>query len=43
VVDAGAASPLIVETTQRRSWPRGETVHLAVAPDALLAVPGQMP
>ena len=43
VVDAGMAAPLIVETTQRRSWPRGERVHLAVAPGALLAVPAQMP
>jgi putative spermidine/putrescine transport system ATP-binding protein len=43
VVDAGAAAPLIVETTERRSWPRGETVHLAVSEGALLAVPGQMP
>ena len=43
VVDAGMASPLIVETTERRTWPRGERVHLAVAPGALLAVPAQMP
>jgi putative spermidine/putrescine transport system ATP-binding protein len=41
VVDAGAASPLIVETTERRSWPRGETIHIAIAEGALLAVPGQ--
>jgi putative spermidine/putrescine transport system ATP-binding protein len=41
VVDAGSAAPLIVETTERRTWPRGETVHLAVAPGALLAVPAQ--
>ena len=41
VIDAGGASPLIVETTERRGWPRGETVHLAIAPGALLAVPGQ--
>jgi putative spermidine/putrescine transport system ATP-binding protein len=39
VVDAGGATPLIVETTERRTWPRGETVHLAVADDALLPVP----
>lgn len=39
VVDAGSAAPLIVETTERRIWPRGETVHLAIAPGALLAVP----
>ena len=39
VVDAGGAAPLIVETTERRIWPRGETVHLAIAPGALLAVP----
>jgi putative spermidine/putrescine transport system ATP-binding protein len=43
VVDAGMASPLIVETTERRPWPRGERVHLAVAPGALLAVPAQAP
>jgi putative spermidine/putrescine transport system ATP-binding protein len=43
VVDAGGASPLIVETTERRTWPRGERVHLAVAPGALLAVPAQAP
>jgi putative spermidine/putrescine transport system ATP-binding protein len=39
VVDAGAAAPLIVETTERRMWPRGETIHLAIAEGALLAVP----
>ena len=38
VVDAGG-SPLIVETTERRTWPRGETVHLAIAHGALLPVP----
>jgi putative spermidine/putrescine transport system ATP-binding protein len=43
VVDAGGASPLVVETTERRGWPRGETVHLAIADGALLAIPGQMP
>jgi len=43
VVDAGEAAPLIVETSERRAWPRGETIHLAVAPEALLVVPGQMP
>ena len=43
VVDAGAAAPLIVETTERRTWPRGETVHLAIAPGAIFAVPGQAP
>jgi putative spermidine/putrescine transport system ATP-binding protein len=43
VVDAGAPSPLVVETTERRTWPRGERVHLAVVPGALLAVPAQMP
>jgi len=39
VVDAGGASPLVVETTERRTWPRGETVHLSVAEGAILAVP----
>jgi len=43
VVDAGGATPIIVETTERRTWPRGETVHLAIAPGAMLAVPGQAP
>jgi putative spermidine/putrescine transport system ATP-binding protein len=41
VVDAGAAAPLIVETTERRMWPRGETIHIAIAEGALLAVPAQ--
>ena len=40
-VDAGGAAPLIVESTERRTWPRGETVHLAIADGAILAVPGQ--
>jgi len=43
VVDAGGAAPMIVETTERRTWPRGERVHLAVAPGAVLALPGRMP
>ena len=43
VVDAGGATPLVVETTERRKWPRGETVHLALAPGAILPVPGQAP
>jgi len=43
VVDAGGAAPLVVETTERRTWPRGETVHLALAEGAILAVPGQAP
>src|SRR5262249_55632722 len=33
VVDAGGAAPLVVESTERRSWSRGETVHLAIAPE----------
>ena len=41
VLDAGAGKPLIVETTERRSWGRGEAVHLAVEPGRLLAIPGQ--
>jgi putative spermidine/putrescine transport system ATP-binding protein len=40
VVDAGGPSPLVVETAERRTWPRGETVHLALAPGAILPVPG---
>ncbi|HXN16137.1 MAG TPA: TOBE domain-containing protein, partial [Usitatibacter sp.] len=43
VVDVGAQAPLVVETSERRKWPRGETVHLALAPGALLAIPGQSP
>ncbi len=43
VVDVGGTSPLVVETTERRTWPRGETVHMAIAPGAILAVPGQAP
>ncbi|HUP29432.1 MAG TPA: ABC transporter ATP-binding protein [Usitatibacter sp.] len=43
VVDAGGATPVIVETTERRMWPRGETIHLAITPDRLIALPGQMP
>ncbi len=43
VVDAGGTSPLIVETTERRVWPRGETVHLAVAQGSILPVPAQGP
>ena len=42
-VDAGAAAPLIVETTDRRSWPRGEMIYLAIAPGALLPIPAQAP
>ena len=43
VLDAGSRAPVIVETTEHRAWPRGETVHLAVPPESLLAVPGQAP
>ena len=43
VVDAGGATPIVVETTERRTWPRGETVHLAIAPGAIFPVPGQGP
>ena len=43
VVDAGGEAPLIVETTERRTWPRGETVHLAIAEGAILPVPVQAP
>jgi putative spermidine/putrescine transport system ATP-binding protein len=42
-VDAGAAAPIIVETIERRDWPRDETVYLAIAPGALLPVPGEAP
>ena len=43
VLDAGCDSPLVVETTERRRWPRGEIVHLCVAPGAILPVPGSAP
>jgi len=43
VVDAGGGTPLIIESTERRRWPRGETVHLAIDAAALLAVPGSAP
>jgi putative spermidine/putrescine transport system ATP-binding protein len=43
VVDAGSAAPLVVETRARRKWPRGETVHLALAEGAVLALPGASP
>ena len=39
VVDAGGAMPLIVETSERRTWPRGENIHLAVEEGAMLPVP----
>src|SRR5262249_41849913 len=38
VVDAGGKAPLVVETTERRTWPRGEIVHLAIPDAALLPV-----
>ncbi|MGE5169407.1 MAG: ABC transporter ATP-binding protein [Rudaea sp.] len=41
VLDVGGTAPLIVETTERRSWPHAETVHLALVEGALLARPGQ--
>jgi len=37
VIDAGAGEPLIVETNERRTWPRGETVHLHLDATALMA------
>jgi putative spermidine/putrescine transport system ATP-binding protein len=40
VVDAGAASPLVVETSERRSWSPGELVHIAIVEDRLLPLPG---
>jgi putative spermidine/putrescine transport system ATP-binding protein len=43
VVDVGTDTPLIVESTERRTWPRGETVHLAVAQHAILPVPDRVP
>ena len=36
VLDAGEAAPLIVETPERRTWARGDTVHLALDEGALL-------
>jgi putative spermidine/putrescine transport system ATP-binding protein len=43
VVDVGGDSPLVVETTERRIWPRGEIVHLALGVSSILPVPGQAP
>jgi putative spermidine/putrescine transport system ATP-binding protein len=43
VVDVGGSAPLITETTQRRQWQRGETLHLAIAEGAILPVPGSSP
>ena len=40
VVDAGGESPLVVETVERRTWPRGETVHLRLDTEAMLAQHG---
>jgi putative spermidine/putrescine transport system ATP-binding protein len=40
IVDAQAGAPIVVETSERRTWPRGELIHLAVSEGALLAVPG---
>ena len=41
VIDAGAGTPLIIETIERRTWPSGETVHLRVEASALMAQHGQ--
>jgi putative spermidine/putrescine transport system ATP-binding protein len=38
MVDCGASQLLTVETTQRREFAQGERLHLAVAPDAVLAL-----
>ena len=43
VLETGDGPPVIVETAERRTWPRGETVHLALDESAILAVPAQMP
>ena len=39
VLDSGGAAPLVVETTERRTWPRGEKVHIAIPAEAILPVP----
>jgi len=41
VIDAGAASPLMIETAERRTWPSGEIVHLRLDADALMAPHGE--
>ena len=43
VLDAGEPDPLIIETAERRTWARGESVHLALEEGAILPVPGQAP
>ncbi len=43
VIDAGGGSLLIVETIERRTWPSGETVHLQVNPEAIMAQHGKSP
>jgi putative spermidine/putrescine transport system ATP-binding protein len=39
VVDTGGEAHLIVETVERRVWPVGETIHLRLDPEALMAQP----
>ena len=38
IVDAGTPEPIVVATPERRTWHTGDTVHLRVAPEALLRV-----
>jgi putative spermidine/putrescine transport system ATP-binding protein len=39
-LDTGSDRPVVVEMTERRAFVRGDTVHLAVDPDSLLALGG---
>jgi len=43
VVDAGAGATLVVQTRERRKWPHGEAVHLAIDEGVLVPVPGKAP
>jgi len=38
MVDCGAGQPITVETADRREFRQGETLHLAIAPEALLSL-----
>ena len=38
IVDTGGSQPLVVETTERRTFRKGDAVALALNPEALLAL-----
>ena len=39
-LETGSDRPVVVETTERRPFARGDTIHLAVDPGGLLALGG---